>query len=110
MAWCSAHNLFCTDMTTPEILKLSRTDPRFNGFLEELAHINARGLSTVIVAYDPDCVIFDGTVIRSIPELLDRTLLYTDRYLPLPSCIISPLHGDAPLIGAAMAIFHPEMI
>jgi glucokinase len=108
--WCIAHNLPCTMTMASDILHLSINDPVYSGFLDALAQINGRGLSAVIVAYDPDCIILDGTVIQSHPDLLDQALLYTDRYLDLPDCKLSLLHGDAPLIGAAMAVFHPEMI
>ena len=108
--WCTAHDLPCIYSTTPEILRFSATDPRYAGFRDALAQVNGRGLSSVIVAYDPDCIILDGTVIQRNPDLLDQALVYTDRYLDLPPCIFSPLNGDAPLIGAAMAVFHPKMI
>ena len=108
--WCTVHNLPCTETMTPDILRLSASEPRYSGFRDALARINGRGLSTVIVAYDPDCIILDGTVIQSNPDLLDQALVYTDRYLDLPHCTFSPLNGDAPLIGAAMAVFHPDMI
>lgn len=110
MEWCRVHDLPCLETMTPDILRLSASDPRYSGFRDALARINGRGLSTVIVAYDPDCIILDGTVILNNPDLLDQALVYTDRYLDLPPCTFSPLNGDAPLIGAAMAVFHPEMI
>lgn len=75
-----------------------------------LATINGRGLSAVIVAYDPDCIIFDGAVIRNHPGLVEDAVRLTDRYLTLPEILISPLEGNAPLIGAAMAIFYPDRI
>lgn len=109
-AWCTAHDRPCRETLTPDILRLASTSDLYHGFWDALAKIHGRGLSAVIVAYDPDCIILDGTVIRHYPDLLDLALEYTDRYLPLPDCKISPLDGNAPLIGAAMAVFHPEMI
>ncbi|HPY59324.1 MAG TPA: ROK family protein [Methanospirillum sp.] len=108
--WCTVHDLPCAEMTTPGILRLTAEDIRYSGFRDALAKVNGRGLSTVIAAYDPECIILDGTVIQSNPDLLDQALMCTDRYLDLPVCLLSPLNGDAPLIGAAMTVFHPEMI
>jgi glucokinase len=72
-------------------------------FLKELARINARGISDVIVAYDPEIIILDGAVIRSNADLLFPAIMESvDRYLPLPEIVISELSGDAPLLGAAV--------
>ena len=44
--------------------------PGLNDFIEEFARINARGLSDVIVAYDPSRIILDGSVIRNNGDIL----------------------------------------
>ena len=71
--------------------------------MEEFARITARGLSDVIVAYDPSRIILDGSVIRNNSDLL-LPLLYkhVDRFLPLPEIRMSRLHGLAPLLGASV--------
>jgi glucokinase len=79
-------------------------------FCRELALINGRGLSSVIVAYDPDCIILDGAVLMNHPWLLDEMIENTDRYLPLPEIRFTSLKGNAPLIGAAMGVFHPDIL
>ena len=72
-------------------------------FLEELSRINARAVSDVIVAYDPDLIIFDGSVIRSNADLLFRPMIdAVDRYLRLPEVVMTGLDGDAPLLGASV--------
>lgn len=72
-------------------------------FIKELARINARGISDVIVAYDPEMIILDGAVIRSNADLLLPAIIESvDRYLPLPDIVMSELAGDAPLLGAAV--------
>ena len=110
--WCmrNGHPWRETDRTPDILQRISEGDGIGRAFLTDLARINGRGFSAVIVAYDPECIILDGTVIRNHPELVSESLAYTDRYLDLPVFRISPLNGDAPLIGAAMAVFHPEMI
>jgi glucokinase len=70
-------------------------------FLEELSGINARGVSDVIVAYDPELIIFDGTVMRSNADLLLQPMIdAVDRYLELPEIVMTDRDGDAPLLGA----------
>ena len=72
-------------------------------FIDDLARIMARGISGVVVAYDPDLIILDGAVFRSNADLLlDPILHYTDRYLPLPDIVLSGLSGNAPLLGAGV--------
>ncbi len=73
-------------------------------YVKELGRICARGLSDIIVAYDPALVILDGPVIRENSDLLLPLLReFTDRFLPCPEVIISPLGGNAPILGAAAA-------
>ena len=77
-------------------------------FIEELGIVCARGLSDIIVAYDPAFVILDGPVIRENADLLLPLLKRnTDRFLPCPEVLLSSLKGNAPLLGAA-AIAWPD--
>ncbi len=72
-------------------------------FIRDLVRINARGVSDVIVAYDPDLIVFDGTVMRENSDLLLGPLGgEVDRFLDLPEMVLSGLGGDAPLTGAAV--------
>jgi glucokinase len=78
-------------------------DPVYELFLDSLSRINARGLSDIIVAYDPDVIVLDGSVIRFNQDLILAPMLdYTERYLPLPDIRITALEGRAPLIGAGI--------
>ncbi|PWR75729.1 ROK family protein [Methanospirillum stamsii] len=108
--WCRVHDYPCSQSGKAEEILHCHPDDRIKkDFRTALAKINGRGFSAVIVAYDPECIILDGTVIRNHPTLLDEALDYTDHYLKLPEFRISPLNGYAPLIGAAMTVLHPEM-
>jgi glucokinase len=72
-------------------------------FIDELARINGRGISDLIVAYDPERIILDGAVVlENGPLIYPRCLPYIDRFLPLPAIQISRLGGKAPLLGAAV--------
>ena len=93
--------------STREILEAAtRGEPEAVRFTKLLARINARALSTLIVAYDPDIIIMDGPVIRFHPELIiNAAVQCIDQYLRPPDICISPLEGKAPLLGAAAAVF-----
>jgi len=72
-------------------------------FIGDLVRINARGVSDIIVAYDPALIVFDGSVMRENPEFLLEPLAgEVDRYLEVPEMVLSTLSGDAPLDGAAV--------
>ena len=78
-------------------------DPAKHGFIRELGRINARGVSDIIVAYDPDAIVLDGSVVLKNPDLiLPQIEEFADRYLPLPRLALSSLAGHAPLLGAAV--------
>jgi glucokinase len=78
-------------------------DPDKSDFIHELGRINARGISDIIVAYDPDIIVLDGSVILNNQDLIIPLIeRYVDRYLPMPRLIISSLSGLAPLLGASV--------
>ncbi|MEI7434200.1 MAG: ROK family protein [Methanomicrobiales archaeon] len=105
--WCLENNTAITGEWAPSpsgIFEAVRTGhPGLNNFLDEFARINARGISDVIVAYDPSRIILDGSVIRNNSDLLLPLLNnYIDHFLPLPEILISRLSGLAPLLGASI--------
>ena len=78
-------------------------DPASLGFMKALGEINGRGISDVIVAYDPSRIILDGSVILKNEDLILSSLLpYVDRFLPTPEIRITALDGLAPLFGASV--------
>ena len=78
-------------------------DPAALGFLEALGVINGRGISDIIVAYDPSRIILDGSVIlRNEDLLLPYLLPSVDRFLAIPEIRLTALDGLAPLLGAAV--------
>ncbi|MDD1638759.1 MAG: ROK family protein [Methanomicrobiales archaeon] len=86
-------------------------NPDATAFIDELARINGRGISDLIVAYDPERIILDGAVVRENGDLIyPRCLPFIDRFLPLPELLVSQLNGRAPLLGAAiLALGEPEI-
>ena len=77
--------------------------PGLDAFIEEFCMINARGISDVIVAYDPSRIILDGSVIMKNSDLLLTGITrHIDRFLPLPKILLSRLEGLAPLLGASV--------
>ncbi len=72
-------------------------------FIDTLARINGRGISDIIVAYDPERIILDGAVVlENGPLIYPRCMPFIDRFLPLPEILISRLEGRAPLLGASV--------
>ncbi len=64
--------------------------------------MNARGISGVIVAYNPEVIVLDGPLALHYGDIVIRHMEpYIDRYLALPRIVVSDLAGQAPLLGAA---------
>lgn len=104
-AWCHSHGLECRETGNAEDIFISARegDENLIRFLGELAAINARGISDVIVAYDPELVILDGAVMLANADLLLPLMVESvDRYLALPDIALTRLDGDAPLLGAGI--------
>ena len=89
--------------STRAILEAVRKeDPVALAFMEALGQVNARGVSAVIVAYNPDIIVFDGPLARYHGDIVIRHMEpYIDRYLALPRLAVSELGGRSPLLGAA---------
>jgi glucokinase len=104
--WCSDKGISLDGIPSraEEVFGLIRAGRhRFDGFIDALGRINARGISDIIVAYDPGLIILDGGVMReNLDLLLPKITEYTDRYLPLPEIMATRLGGDAPLLGASV--------
>jgi glucokinase len=103
--WCRYHaKPHWGPETAEEIFASGRQgDDDILRFIREVARINARGISDLIVAYDPELIVLDGSVIRANADLLMPGVMeFVDRYLPLPEIVISALAGDAPLLGASI--------
>ena len=79
-------------------------EPAARRFLETVAVLNARALSTLVVVYDPARIVLDGAVVRAQADLLvGPAVARMEEFLPRPEVVTSPLDGDAPLLGAAVA-------
>jgi glucokinase len=103
--WCHYHGKpHWGPDTAEEIFRSARAgDDDVLRFIGDLSRINARALSDVIVAYDPELIVFDGPVIRSNADLLLRPMIDAiDRYLAMPEMVMTGLAGDAPLLGASV--------
>ncbi len=79
-----------------------KEDPVALAFMEALGQVNARGVSGVIVAYNPEIIVFDGPLARFHGDIIFWYMEpHIDRYLALPRLTISRLLGRSPLLGAA---------
>jgi len=71
-------------------------------FMDALGEVNGRAVSDLIVAYEPEIIVFDGPIAQVHGDLILRYMMpHIDRYLPLPQICVSSLEGRAPLFGAA---------
>ena len=105
--WCNQQGISIGNVypqSAEEVFASIRSgQPGLSGFIDELARINAHGISGVIVAYDPSRIILDGSVIRENADLLLPAITRCiDRFLPLPEITLSRLNGLAPLLGASV--------
>ncbi|NLM29632.1 MAG: ROK family protein [Methanomicrobiales archaeon] len=90
--------------STRAIFEAARAnDPVALAFMDVLGQVNARGLSTVIVAYNPEVIVLDGPLARYYGEIvIEHAEPYIDRFLTLPRIVVTSLDGRAPLLGAAV--------
>lgn len=108
--WC------CAGMKTKRFKKQFQTakdifaagrarNPAVRDFLDELSKMNARGISNIIAAYDPQLITLGGSVVLENRKIiLDGIKRYTDNFLKMPTIKITPLGEDITLLGAAAAI------
>jgi len=75
--------------------------------LKEVGKINAKAISNLIVAYDPELITLGGAVVLNNPEfILPPIEKYIDHFLPyLPKIKITPLKEDIILLGSAAFVF-----
>jgi glucokinase len=106
-AFCKKQDLSCTYHHAKDIFEAARQkEPHAILFMEELGRINGRGLSDVIVAYDPEKIVFGGSVILHNQDCLFPAMLrHVDNYLTLPEIKVTTLGDDISLLGAAAGIF-----
>lgn len=75
-------------------------------FLKELGVVNGKGLSNVIVAYDPEIVVLGGAVVLNNEEMVIENLSgNVNTLFRMPKITVAMLRDDAPLFGAAASIF-----
>jgi glucokinase len=73
---------------------------------EVLGRINAKGVSNVIVAYNPSLITFGGAVALNNQKLiLEPIKKHIDHFLTTPKMIITPLKEKIGLLGAAALVF-----
>ena len=71
-----------------------------------MSKINARAVSDIIAAYDPQLITLGGSVALGNSRIMVQGIKkYIDRFLPTPLVKITPLGGDITLLGAAAAVF-----
>ena len=109
--WCSEEGIPRQDIPegdTGAIFTAARMgNPAAARFMPVLGRIEACGISSLIAAYDPSLVILDGSVVRENWDIFTAHAFPHVRSVAgyIPELVQSPLNGDAPLIGAGLAVF-----
>jgi len=101
--WCTVTGRDTQQVSSAAALfdRADRGEESAVAFLQELARINGRGISAVIVAYAPEVIVLDGPVAQKHQEwILEPVREHIETYLPVPELVCSGLAGQAPLLGA----------
>ncbi len=95
--------------TTKDIFDLAnKADETILKFLEEVGQINGKGVSNIIVAYDPEIIILGGAVFLNNKKfILPYIKKNIDRFLAPPKIIATPLKENITLLGATALVFYP---
>jgi glucokinase len=106
-SWCDQENKIPGGAETSSAAGIfaaaRRGDPVALGFMKALGEVNGKGVSNVMVAYDPSRIILDGSVVLKNEDLILSNLLpHVDRFLPIPDIRLTALDGLAPLHGASV--------
>ncbi|MFH1894786.1 MAG: ROK family protein [Patescibacteria group bacterium] len=79
-------------------------------FLDQVGKANARAISDIIVAYNPELITIGGSVALHNPGFTIKPIKkYVDHYIRVPEIKITPLGGDITLFGAAACVFWPPI-
>ncbi len=79
------------------------------GFIDEINKINAQGVANAIFAYDPEIVVFGGSIAKDNYDVLIKGIKkYIDksRISPMPKLIKTSLGNHASLYGAGYNFFN----
>ncbi|HEX9721833.1 MAG TPA: ROK family protein [Candidatus Paceibacterota bacterium] len=95
--------------TAKEIFEEAKRNSTVRQFLDDLARINAKAISDIIVAYDPELITIGGSVaLNNQSIILQGIKKYVDHYLKAPKIQITKLGEDISLLGAATAVFQKK--
>ncbi len=95
--------------TAKDIFEAAKKKKRLAlAFVEELAKINARAVSDIIVAYEPVLITLGGAVALNNQSLILRLKKYVDHYLKIPEIRITPLGEEAVLYGGLAMVFEKK--
>ncbi len=92
-----------------DIFKLAdKKDKTILNFLKEVGKMNGRGISNVIVAYNPELITLGGAVVlNNKKHILPYLKKNVDKFLKTPKIITTPLKENIILLGGAALVFYP---
>ncbi|MCW4027130.1 MAG: ROK family protein [Candidatus Bathyarchaeota archaeon] len=111
-AWLKKHDITTEDpnmASRPVCLKAQAHERVAYRFIKDLAKINARAISDVIVAYSPSLITLGGPVALNHSDVIvDLMKTYVDKFLKTPIIRTTPLRHDSVLYGALALAFMKE--
>ena len=93
--------------TAKDIFAAGRAHDRVaQEFFDELAKINARAISNIIAAYDPELITLGGSVVlHNSSVILGGIEKYVENYISVPPIMITKLKEDITLFGVTVTFF-----
>lgn len=79
------------------------------GFMDEIGKINAKGVTNAIFAYDPEIVVFGGSIAQNNYDIIIKGVkkyINKSRISPMPKLTKTSLGNYAPLYGAGYNFFN----
>lgn len=96
-----ASQYFGVDMTAGDLFGRARTDSKYMAFVEEILQELAFHLTNVIIAWDPETVVFGGGLTRASDIIIPYITKYVEKFVPYPPKLkLAHFLRDAGLYGA----------
>ncbi|MBI3421170.1 MAG: ROK family protein [Candidatus Sungbacteria bacterium] len=111
--WARMHrknNASDTNSAEDIFLAARKGNTVYRDFLAEVGRINARAISDIIVAFDPELITLGGPVVLNNKAIMLTGIRpHIERFLKAPKIQITSLGEDINLLGAAAAVFDPSV-
>lgn len=107
-SWCGATGeVINTKITKPQHVfgGATRGDTQLQSFMNVVGELNAQGVTTAMLAYNPQVIVFGGGIACNHWDLIIKGIrknIRRDIITPLPRLVLTNLGDSVSLIGAAL--------